>query len=162
MKEVDKLRLTSKSLEIELERALEKVNSLEKEVNKKEAIIDIMEKGDADIKGLIQGKIENAKLRWLGWPEGGIIEEIDLSLINNSSETVYDVCAEMSIRKRFDLIARIKELPVKKELKPKEIVRYKVNLFKYLRQRGEYLIEIRIYSNNPVREFATIEKTISL
>ncbi len=162
MKEIDKLRLTSKSLEVELERALEKVTTLEKEVNKKTAIIDIMEKGDAEIKGLIQGEIEKTKVRWLGWPEGGIIEEIDLSLTNHSLETLNDIHVEVSIRKNFDLVARAKQLPVKKELKPKEIVKYKVNLFKYLKQKGEYQIELRIFSNNPVREFGIIEKTISL
>jgi hypothetical protein len=160
--ELDKLRMVSKSLEIELERALEKVNNLEKEVNKKSTIIDILEKGDVDVKGLVQAEIEKTKVRWLGWPEGGIIEEIDLVLSNHSNETLHDIHVEVDIRKGYELVVKAKQLPVKKELKPKEITKYKVNLFKYLRHKGEYQIEVRVFSNNPVREFGIIEKTISL
>lgn len=118
-------------------------------------------KEEVDIKGLVQTELNNAKVKWMGWPEGAILEELDLNLVNNTTDTLKDIHIDVSI-KGPNHFSRLDKLPAKKELKGKENTHFKVHLFKYLKTRGKYYITIRTYSTDPVREYDLKEKTITI
>ncbi|PIU22256.1 MAG: hypothetical protein COT14_02190 [Candidatus Diapherotrites archaeon CG08_land_8_20_14_0_20_30_16] len=160
--ENETLKVNLKGIELDIEKEKQKVDEIKKELAQKDTIIQIMERGEIEIKGIVQTKIDGAKVRWLGWPEGGVLEEIDLSIINNSLDTLRNIHIDLSVRNSESLITRLDKLPAKRTLGPKEKITYKVNLFKYLKKRGTYNITVRLYSTSPPRELDLKEKTIIL
>jgi len=151
-----------KGLELEIENEKKKLNEIKKELCQKDTVIQILEKGEVEIKGIVQTEIDSAKVRWLGWPEGGVIEEIDLSLVNNCLDTIKDIHVDVIVSNKDGPVLKLDKMPTKKQLLPKEKAHYKIHLFKYVKKRGKYYINVRTYSNNPVREFDIKEKTITI
>lgn len=161
-KELEHLRLKIKSLEVENEIKRQKCFELEQEVNQKDTVIELLEKGEVEINGIVQTIIDNVKVRWLGWPEGGVLEEVDLTIVNNSLDTLKNIILNLLIVKEGTILAKVEEIKTKSELKPKERVNYKINLFKYLKKQGKYIVQIRTYSKELGRELNVSEKTIVL
>jgi len=77
-------------------------------------------------------------------------------------ETIKNIHIDLSITGQAGLLLRFDKAPIRKQLLPKERTHYKIHLFKYVRKRGTYYINVSAYSNDPVREFDTKEKTITI
>lgn len=159
-KHLEHLKLKVKSLEIENETHKQKKRELEQDVNQKATIIELLEKGEIEISGICHAIIENVKTKWLGWPDGAIIEEIDISIVNNCLDELKGIHLDLYISKDAKVIHKMEGIKTKKDIKPKGKISCKIHLFKSLKKKGPYVLTLKTYSEDLGKELNVLEKTI--
>ncbi len=159
-KHVEHLKLKVKSLEIENETHKQKKHELEQDVNQKATIIELLEKGEVEISGICHAVIENVKTKWLGWPDGAIIEEVDVTVLNNSLDELKGVHLDLYVAKDNKIIHKMEGIKTKKDIKPKGKISCKIHLFKSLKKKGVYVLTLKTYSESLGKELNCLEKTI--
>ncbi len=159
-KHVEHLKLKVKSLEIENETHKQKKHDLEQDVNQKATIIELLEKGEVEISGICHAVIENVKTKWLGWPDGAIIEEVDVTVLNNSLDELKGMHLDLYISKDNKIIHKLEGIKTKKNIKPKGKISCKIHLFKSLKKKGAYILTLKTYSEDLGKELNCLEKTI--
>lgn len=161
-KHLEHLKLKVKSLEVENETHKQKKRDLEQDLNQKETIIELLEKGEVEISGIAHTIIDNVKTKWLGWPDGAIVEEVDVKIINNSLDELKGIHLDLYISKNGLIVHKIEGVKTKKDIRPKGETSCKIHLFKTLKKKGAYLLTLKTYSESLGKELNCVEKTIVL
>lgn|GEM_PF-5745149 len=154
-------------LETELEKVKEDKANVEKEYLKarntivqKDAIIELLQKPEYEYKGIVSLDLERIKSKWVGWPEGSNLEEIDFVLVNNSNEEIKHVFADIYISDEYNNHYKCEGIKVSSLLEPKGRISKKIHLFKQLKNRGKYKVELRIFMKGHDKEIAEQTKIL--
>ncbi len=151
-----------KSLLEENKELKSKLDSIKEDVQKKDAVIDLLQKPEYDYKGLVSFDVDRVKAKWIGWSEGANLEEIDFTLINNGGESLSDITLDIHVQDERGNSFLYNGYKVKKELIPRERVSRKVHLFKQLKKKGNYKVEVRVYMQGHDKEIAEQTKILQI
>lgn len=159
-KHVEHLKLKVKSLEIENETHKQKKHELEQDLNQKATIIELLEKGEIEISGICHTIVDNIRTKWIGWPDGAIIEEVDVTIVNNSLDELKGIHLDLYLTKDNKILHKVEGIKTKKDIKPKGKTSCKIHLFKSLKKKGAYVLTLKTYSESLGKELNCLEKTI--
>jgi hypothetical protein len=132
----------------------ELVKTLEREISKKNVVIQLLQKTEYDYNSILGLEVENVRVKWVGWPEGGVFEEVNCSLINHGSESLKDLTLEMTVEDIDGNSFKVDKIPVNYNLKPKQKFNKKISLFKHLKKKGNYKLTLRAFKENYPKEVA--------
>lgn len=149
-----------KKLEDSKAELVTKVDDLRQEINKKDAIIELLQKPEYEYKGILTLNIERVKANWIGWSEGANLEEIDFSVVNNGTDSMQDVFVDIHLEDSRGNSYTYKGYKIRAHLAPKERVSKKVHLFKQLKRKGNYKLELKVYKGGHDKEIAQQTKVL--
>jgi len=152
----------AKRLQEDTEALASKVEQLKEEINKKDAIIELLQKPEYEYKGLVTLDIERVKAKWIGWSEGANLEEIDFNVINNSTDSIKNVHMDIYIEDAAGNNYTYKGYKIKSHMEPKERLSRKLHLFKQLKRKGNYKIEVRVFMHGHDKEIAEQTKILQI
>lgn len=158
--DVDAQRLELQKLQEEKAKVQKELDDMKKEVTKKDTIIDLLQKSEYDYKGMVTFNIERINAKWIGWPEGANLEEIDYVIVNNSDQILSGITMDVYIEDADNYHYKLENINIKAQLHPKERISRKFHMFKQLKKRGNYKVELKIYVDNRSKEVARDTKIL--